>query len=204
MRIECIDDLMVSQFERVCHASESAFPSGKWNLTSKPIKPFKRKLERGLVSIEAAKSPEDRNNRFCSVFINPPSGAIGHSIAISSEHLDDLGLRIVELATMIDEPTLRSGRLNDSQWITLTQSIQQLRDSEAHLVSGEGFTFSKLHEISGDIADKHGPIAKVFIDATCLSIDLQAILPGSSVDKGLLEPFTKLALKLGCGVVFFH
>lgn len=204
MRIECLDDLMILLFERICHASEGTLQIEKRSRTFIRAKPFEFQLERGRLFIVPAKSKKERNNHFCNVFVNPPSKTSGHLVAISSANLDDLSIRIVELATAIEARSLRSGHLTYTQWVSLTQSIEQLRDSRAHLIIDEGFTFSKLYKFFVDFVDNHGPIDKVFIDSTCLSNDLQNRLTQSAGDKGLLEPFTRLALKLGCAVVFFH
>lgn len=204
MRTECIDDLMIAQFERICHASESNLSKSERNHSSTSKESVKLEFERGTVSIVAATSGDDKTKRFCNVLIHRQRQGCGQSIAISNEPLGDLGMRLIELSTMIDGSTLRSGHLTDSQWPRLTESVQRLRDSKARLVCSEGLTASSLQEICSALADKHGSIGRVLIDSTCLCTELQLGLTQCAASRALLKPFTDIALQLECAVVIFH
>lgn len=203
MHIERMADLMVSQLERICHASESTLPNVDQEPASNESKPFELHFESGLVSIVAAKSQEAKNNQFCNLFINLLGCTGGHCIAITSEQLEDLGIKIIELSTMIDIPLLRAGRLSDSQWIKLTQSIEQLRSSRAHVISSRDISLSTLSEICDDIGLAYVPIDTVLIDSTCLSIELQKILIKFSRDKTVLEPFYAICAAARIRLVIF-
>lgn len=204
MRIECIDDLMIVQLERICHASESSVSKSAPSHISTSKKSFKLEFERGNVSIVAARSGDEKTKHFCSVLIHPQRLGCGQSIALTNEPLGDLGMRLIELSTMIDGSTLRAGHLTDSQWPRLTESVQRLRDSKARLVCSEGLTTSCLEEICWALADRHGSIDRVLIDSTCLCTELQVCLTQCAGSPALLKPFTKIALQLECAVVIFH
>ena len=203
MQIKSIDNLVFAQFESICNAANKAMYSSQSRIKLEGTERFRLLFARGQVAFIEKKSAAEKIKHLCSVLNHTSNGETGNTVAITGEEFEDLGMKLIEVATRIDSSTLYAGRLSDSQWPRLTESVERLRRSRAYLVGGKGLTIFEVSAICMGIADKHGSIDRVVIDSACLKVESQTGMRRTLREQSKPEIFDELAAQLGCAVVLF-